>query len=119
MDNDAVRQLRHCYPSAIINNFKDYPHVPAEYEGVTYYRSTATVILPDRSVVGDSHKYLVNIQLSREKAILDALSQLQSPQEGEFLLFASIKVCVIASINYTGQGYRFIDIVMHCLFIRS
>ncbi len=92
MDNDAVRQLRHCYPSATINNFKDYPHVPAECKGVTYYRSTATVIVPDQnSVVGDSHKYLVNIQLSREMAIMDALSKLQSLQEGEFLLFASIK----------------------------
>ena len=84
MGNTAVHQLKHCYPSATFQNFKDYPYFPVEYKGVTYYRSTATVTLPDQnSVVGDSREYFVNIQLSREKAIMDALLQLQSPQEGE------------------------------------
>ena len=64
------------YPLA---DFTDYPHVPPGLSmNVTYYRSRVTVNVPYYTVpiVGDSEKYFVNTQLSRDEAAKDALSKL-------------------------------------------
>lgn len=77
-------QFKSQYPSGQVG-FTDHPYNTSEFgEEVTYYRSQMTVTLPGQQpmVVGDSHKYFINTELSRKKAAHDAIPQLTHQQGG-------------------------------------
>ncbi len=78
-----MKQLISQYPSAAIRKLEDYPHNPPEHENITYYRSQVTITLFHQDIVGDSKKYFLNTQISREEAIKDAILQV-SLQESKF-----------------------------------